>query len=157
MKHLNDYINEHRIDEGGLRDTLFGEIVMKILGTGLDWIGKSVGWLADSFKGAVRQGWDSFKNVNSEVWHSYCRDTGFKFNRPRNEKEYGLLASQIIDSNKTYEEKFDAIERLDSITNGQTDMMCVTICKLCLTNAGNKDITKKHLEVYITDFILVFF
>ena len=49
MKRLNDYINEKQINEAGLRDTLFGEIVMKLLNTGLDWIQKSASWVRQRF------------------------------------------------------------------------------------------------------------
>ena len=72
MKRLNDYIIEkQQINEAGLRDTLFGEIVMKLLGTGLDWIGKGVGWIADSLKGAAAEGWKSFSGINDDAWFGW--------------------------------------------------------------------------------------
>ena len=77
MKRLNDYILEQQntcpdyfINESGLRDTLFGSIVMKLLDTGLSWIEKGVGWMADTLKEAAAGAWDSLKGVSKKTLNS---------------------------------------------------------------------------------------
>lgn len=146
MKQLKDYIYERQeINEAGLRDTLFGEIVMKILGTGLDWIGKAGAWLADSVKGAVHEGWSSFKSVSNEAWLRYCRETGYNGRMPKNEKEFATMMTKMANSDETLANKIKFYENMISITN-DVDLAITYICTACLYESSKDDATVEDIE-----------
>lgn len=146
MKQLKDYIYERQeINEAGLRDTLFGEIVMKILGTGLDWIGKAGAWLADSVKGAVHEGWNSFKSVSNDVWLRYCRETGYSGRMPKSEKEFAVMMTKMANSDQSLKDKVKFYENMISITN-DVDLAITYICTACLYEASKDDATVEDVE-----------
>lgn len=146
MKQLKDYIYERQeINEAGLRDTLFGEIVMKILGTGLDWIGKAGAWLADSVKGAVHEGWNSFKSVSNDVWLRYCRETGYNGRMPKSEKEFAVMMTKMANSDQSLKDKVKFYENMISITN-DVDLAITYICTACLYEASKDDATVEDVE-----------
>lgn len=153
MKQLKDYIIEHQqINETGLRDTLFGEIVMKLLGTGLDWIGKGTGWLADSFKEALSSGFSAVKGAGSKAFTTFTTKHHIRdVEMPKNEKDLAGFFDKILhDEQKSYEDKYDIF-----IDWGKEfkdlNSACVYICKLQLENAGKKDITEEKLKEYAED------
>lgn len=153
MKQLKDYIIEHQqINETGLRDTLFGEIVMKVLGTGLDWIGKGTGWLADSFKEALAGGFNALKDAGDKTFTSFVNKHHIhKAEMPKNEKDLAGFFDKILhDEQKSYEDKYDIFKDWGKEFK-DLDTSCVYICKLQLENAGKKDITVEKLKEYAED------
>ena len=104
MKRLNDYIIEkQQINEAGLRDTLFGEIVMKILGTGLEWITKGVGWIADTMKEGISGAWQGVKGLGQNVWTEVCKDMGYRGKLPTSEKDYARFQQYLLEPKDTKE------------------------------------------------------
>lgn len=153
MKQLKDYIIEHQqIDEAGLRDTLFGEIVMKLLGTGLDWIGKGAGWLADSFKEALSFGFNALKNAGDKAFNTFTNKHHIHdVKMPKNEKDLAGFFDKILhDNQRSYEDKYDIFMDWGKEFK-DVNSACVYICKLQLEKAGQKDITEEKLKDYIED------
>lgn len=153
MKQLKDYIIEHQqINETGLRDTLFGEIVMKLLGTGLDWIGKGTGWLADSFKEALTSGFDAVKHAGDKAFTTFTTKHHIRdVEIPKSEKDLAGFFDKILhDEQKSYEDKYDIFMDWGKEFK-DLNSACVYICKLQLENAGKKDITEEKLKDYAED------
>lgn len=69
MKTLKDFIKESQeINEG-----LFGDIVRKLLDTGLSWIGSSVKWIADKSADVVGEVWKTHKDTLRDVYSDFRR------------------------------------------------------------------------------------
>lgn len=150
MKQLKDYIIEHQqINETGLRDTLFGEIVMKILGTGLDWIGKAGGWVADSLKGAVSTGWNTLGNLSKDTWYNWAKAHGYSnFKYPNNEKAFMKFVNDRFVSNTddSLDDRLDAILDLCKRANGNGDTYAQMALPVLLAHAKNKNATQEDVK-----------
>lgn len=150
MKQLKDYIYERQeINEAGLRDTLFGEIVMKILGTGLDWIGKAGSWVADSLKGAVSTGWNTLGGLSKDVWYRWSKDHGYRdFNYPKNEKSFMKFVNDRFVSNtdESLDDRLDALLDLCKRANGSGDVYAQMALPVLVAHAENKNATQEDVK-----------
>ena len=161
MKHLNDYIIEkQQINEAGLRDTLFGEIVMKILGTGLDWIHKGVAWIADTVKEGVAGAWSASKGLGQNIWEKVYRDIGYTGKIPTSEREFSKLQNYILEPKDTKErlkrctEFYNALLKagVDKETAGQILANITGAATLpVLFDDKTDEVDKKIIQNYLTE------
>lgn len=149
MKRLNDYIIEkQQINEGGLRDTLFGEIVMKLLGTGLDWIGKGVGWIADSLKGAAAEGWKSFNGIKDDTWLAWRKHSRYNGDMPKNEKEFIRFMNDYYISNndESIESRYETLIEMCRQFNFNNDTLAKMALPMLAAYGENKDASKEDTQ-----------
>ena len=89
MKSLKQFIKESQyIDE-----SLFGDIVRKLLDTGLSWIEGSVKWIANKSTDAVGEVWKTHRDVLTTAYSDFRRTyPQYKFlpETPKTPEEYGL-------------------------------------------------------------------
>lgn len=123
MKRLNDYILEQQqehpeyfINESGLRDTLFGSIVMKLLDTGLGWIEKGVGWMADTLKDAAAGAWDSLKGVSKKTVNAVMEEVRRRGKVDKNQKD---PLSAYVYGGETPEERAKRAKEVQDIMKEQ--------------------------------------
>lgn len=119
MKRLNDYIleqqqdnSEYFINESGLRDTLFGSIVMKLLDTGLSWIEKGVGWMADTLKDAAAGAWESLKGVSKKTVNAVMEEVR---KRGKVDKKHKDPLSAYVYAGETPEERAKRAKEVQDI------------------------------------------
>jgi hypothetical protein len=161
MKSLNDYIVEkQQINEAGLRDTLFGEIVMKLLGTGLDWIKGSASWVADTLKQGFAGAWGHAKNLNEKAWENVFTRWHYKGDIPTNEqtmakvvKENILVHQKMQDRIKACDDFYEACVAAGN-DNDSALAMYINYCIMSIipamtedgTSDEEKNIGKKKLD-----------
>lgn len=149
MKRLNDYIIEkQQINEAGLRDTLFGEIVMKLLGTGLDWIGKGVGWIADSLKGAAAEGWKSFSGINDDAWFGWRKRSHYNGDMPKNEKEFIQFINDYYISNtdESIESRYETLIEMCRQFKFNNDTLAKMALPMLSAYGENKKASKEDTQ-----------
>ena len=107
MKSLTQFIKESQhINEG-----LLGDIVRKLLDTGLSWIGGSVKWIADKMADSVSGIWKTHKDVLGTVYsdfiHSHPQYT-FLPKAPKTAEEAAIGDMDIfLNENIAAEDKID--------------------------------------------------
>lgn len=143
MKRLNDYINEKQINEAGLRDTLFGEIVMKLLNTGLDWISKSASWVANSMKDSVSEAWKSAKILPQSGWNKLREEQGgYTGPVPTNDKEFNKFIEWCL-APKDIKERVNRAKlfysTFDGVKRDQVDNIYVHLIIMGVTPVMNDD------------------
>lgn len=143
MKHLNDYINERRVDEAGLRDTLFGSIVLKIVDAGLSWIGKAGAWLADSFKAGLSEGWKTVKGLQLPKFNDWGKRHGYNGKMPSNEKEFAEFFNEMFinNKNKSLDERYKAFINFCEISEMDIDSLVNMSLPMFISNATKKNAT----------------
>lgn len=157
MKNFKDYIEEQRINEDGLRDTLIGTIIMKLLGTGLDWLGGTVKWIANSFKGASKEGLNLFNNINRNDFERYIEKNRYKYkynNIPTSEREYIEFMDKnfIRNDNNSLKEIIAELENFKQEFNASNNWFvihaCMTIVNYCNKNGNfNEEKGQEALSV----------
>lgn len=165
MKRLNDYINEkQQINEAGLRDTLFGEIVMKLLSTGLDWISKSASWVANSMKDSVAEAWKSARYLPHSGWAKLREEHGgYDGPVPTTDKEFNKFIEWCL-SPKDIKERVNRAKLFYStfkdVKRDQVDNIYVQLIIMAVTpvindskaTSADKDFAKKVLNETKTKF-----
>jgi hypothetical protein len=148
MKRLNDYINEkQQINEAGLRDTLFGEIVMKLLNTGLDWIQKGASWVANSMKDSVSEAWKSARMLPRSAWTRLSEEHGgYTGPVPTNDKEFNKFIEWCL-APKDIKERVNRAKLFYSSFEGtkqdQVDNIYVNLIIMAVTPVMNDDKASK--------------
>lgn len=92
MKSLKQFIKESQ----EINESLFGDIVRKLLDTGLSWIEGSAKWVADHFVKTTAELWDTAKNLTDKEWDILRRRSGYGgYGAPRNEYEYAKIMAGL--------------------------------------------------------------
>lgn len=158
MKSLRNYIYENQeksIDEG-----LIGDIIMKVLSTGLDWIGNSVAWVANNVKEAVGEMWKSAKDVADETWDKLGKAAGIKnLKAPKSDKDLNAILKEAYMKYPTFEERVKKAEEIlpilkDDMEAKDYEVLYVnaiyTLCVMVTSNEKcsdeEKEAAKKKLE-----------
>ena len=113
MKSLKQFIKESQyIDE-----SLFGDIVRKLLDTGLSWIEGSAKWVADHVVKTTAELWDTSKHITDRGWDILRTRSGYGgYGAPRDEYEYarmmaGLQRERDFNKRLKYiDDTFDGLE-----------------------------------------------
>lgn len=113
MKSLKQFIKESQyIDE-----SLIGDIVRKLLDTGLSWIEGSAKWVADHIVKTTAELWDTTKHITDKGWDRLWERSGYRgYGAPRNEYEYarmmaGLQRERDFNKRLKYiDDTFDGLE-----------------------------------------------
>ena len=69
MKTLKDFIKESQ----EINESLFGDIVRKLLDTGLSWISGSVKWIANKSADVVSDIWKTHRDVLTNTYSEFRR------------------------------------------------------------------------------------
>ena len=111
MKSLTQFIKESQ----EINESLFGDIIRKLLDTGLSWIEGSVKWIADKSADAVGEVWKTRKDTLGTVYSDFRRthpQYNFLPEMPNNPKDYALLDISIL-----YNKGVTAEHKIDYATN----------------------------------------
>ena len=90
MKTLKDFIKESQ----EINESLFGDIVRKLLDTGLSWISGSVKWIANKSADAVSDIWKTHRDVLTNTYSEFRRShPEYKFlpEAIKTPEEYGAI------------------------------------------------------------------
>ena len=90
MKTLKDFIKESQ----EINESLFGDIVRKLLDTGLSWISGSVKWIANKSADAVSDIWKTHRDVLTNTYSEFRRSNPkYKFlpETLKTPEEYGMV------------------------------------------------------------------
>lgn len=92
MKSLTQFIKESQyIDE-----SLIGDVVRKLLDTGLSWIEGSAKWVADHIVKTTAELWDTSKHITDRGWGILRTRSGYGgYGAPRDEYEYAKIMAGL--------------------------------------------------------------
>ena len=148
MKSLTQFIKESQhIDE-----SLFGDIVRKLLDTGLSWLEGSAKWVADHVVKTTAELWNTTKNVTEKGWERLRLRSGYRgHGAPKDEYEYikimgGLhkekdLSKRLKYIDDTFGELRDEYgNRTDWAANWYMERMKASFETLSDANASDSDI-----------------
>ena len=160
MKSLKQFIKESQhIDE-----SLFGDIVRKLLDTGLSWIEGSVKWIANKSTDAVGEIWKTHRDVLTNTYYDFRRShPEYNKSLPKminTPEEFSVgLISAFYDNNKSTDHKIELATKLikNTINSGSSNekgnsiAMIATDCYLGITKspkatADDKAKAKKFLQ-----------
>ena len=92
MKSLKQFIKESQyIDE-----SLIGDVVRKLLDTGLSWIEGSAKWVADHVVKTTAELWDTTKHITDKGWDRLRFRSGYGgYGAPKDEYEYAKIMAGL--------------------------------------------------------------
>ena len=92
MKTLKDFIKESQ----EINESLFGDIVRKLLDTSLSWIGSSAKWVADHVVKTTAELWNTTKHITDKGWDRLRFRSGYGgYGAPRDEYEYAKIMAGL--------------------------------------------------------------
>ena len=92
MKSLTQFIKESQ----EINESLLGDIIRKLLDTGLSWIEGSAKWVADHVVKTTAELWNTTKHITDRGWDRLWERSGYKgYGAPRNEYEYAKMMSGL--------------------------------------------------------------
>ena len=160
MKSLKQFIKESQeINEG-----LLGDIIRKLLDTGLSWIEGSVKWIANKSTDAVGEIWKTHRDVLTTTYSDFRRShPEYNKSLPRTintPEEFSVgLISIFYDDNKSADHKIELATKLikNTINGGSSDekgnsiAMIATDCYVGITKSpkatdADKTKAKKFLQ-----------
>ena len=149
MKTLKDFIKESQeINEG-----LLGDIVRKLLDTGLSWIEGSAKWVADHIVKTTAELWNTTKHITDKGWDILRTRSGHGgYGAPRDEYEYakimaGLHRGKYLDDDLKYID--DTFKKLKSEFGSDDDWVKIIhiehmqACFKALSNPKTPDEQRK--------------
>lgn len=150
MKTLKDFIKESQeINEG-----LFGDIVRKLLDTGLSWIEGSAKWVADHVVKTTAELWDTTKNITDKGWERLRFRSGYKgHGAPEDEYEYAKMMSGLHrekDFNKRLKYIDDTFDELQNEFGSKSDWAAHWYeqrMKTCFITLSDPNASDKEKEV----------
>ena len=160
MKSLKQFIKESQ----EIHESLFGDIVRKLLDTGLSWIEGSVKWIADKSADAVSDIWKTHRDVLINTYSDFRRShPEYNKSLPRTintPEEFSVgLISIFYDDNKSTDHKIELATKLikNTVNEGSSDekgnsiAMLASECYLGITKspkatADDKAKAKKFLQ-----------
>ena len=124
MKTLKDFIKESQ----EINESLFGDIVRKLLDTGLSWISGSVKWIANKSADAISDIWKTHRDVLTNTYSDFRRShPEYNKSLPRTlntpaEFSAGLI-SMFYDDTKSTDHKIELATKLikNTIDNGSSE------------------------------------
>ena len=159
MKSLTQFIKESQhIDE-----SLFGDIVRKLLDTGLSWLEGSAKWVADHIVKTTAELWDTTKNVTEKGWERLRLRSGYKgHGAPRDEYEYSQLMSGLHRERNFYKRNEyidDTFDGLENEFGGKDNWVAhwyeqrMKSCFICLSDPDSTDKEKEDAKKILNDII----
>lgn len=140
MRNINDYINEHlNVNEG-----LIGDIIRKLLDTGLRWIEGSVKYIADKSVDATKEIWHTHKDYLIDEYDRIMRHNpqlrkDHKLPRhATNPEEAGIGLFYYF-----FDEDFDKIPAKDRIEKAKD------VIKRLKTRRGDQDKIDKQIAIIV--------
>ena len=138
MKTLKDFIKESQ----EINESLFGDIVRKLLDTGLSWISGSIKWIANKSADAVSDIWKTHRDVLTNTYSEFRRSNPkYKFlpETPKTDKEYSLsLLITFLNDSVSADDKItlantviSAIKKEKDNKHGKTDNSIAEITANC--------------------------
>ena len=92
MKSLKQFIKESQ----EIHESLVGDVVRKLLDTGLSWIEGSAKWVAEHIAKATAELWDTAKNLTDKEWDILRARSGYGgYGAPRDEYEYAKIMAGL--------------------------------------------------------------
>ena len=160
MKTLKDFIKESQ----EINESLLGDIIRKLLDTGLSWIEGSVKWIANKSADAVGDIWKTHRDVLINTYSDFRRShPEYTKSLPRTVNTPGEFSVGLIsifyDDNKSADHKIELATKLikNTINGGSSDekgnsiAMITTDCYIGITKspkatADDKAKAKKFLQ-----------
>ncbi len=146
MKSLTQFIKESQ----EIHESLVGDVVRKLLDTGLSWIEGSVKWIANKSTDAVGEIWKTHKDALINTYSDFIRShPEYNKSLPRTintPEEFSLgMISVFCDDNKSTDHKIELATKLikNTIDNGSSDKkgnsiaMIATDCYLGIIKSPN--------------------
>ena len=92
MKSLTQFIKEAQ----EIHESLIGDVVRKLLDTGLSWIEGSAKWVADHIVKTTAELWDTSKHITDRGWGILRSRSGYGgYGAPRDEYEYAKIMAGL--------------------------------------------------------------
>ena len=117
MKSLTQFIKESQ----EIHESLIGDVVRKLLDTGLSWIEGSAKWVADHVVKTTAELWDTAKHIPDNEWTILRRRSGYGgYGAPRDEYEYAKIMAglqQEKDFKKRLKNIDDTFKKLGNTDN----------------------------------------
>ena len=125
MKSLKQFIKESQ----EIHESLVGDVVRKLLDTGLSWIEGSAKWVAEHIAKVTAELWDTAKNLTDKEWDILRRRSGYGgYGAPRDEYEYAKIMAGLH-RGKNYSERIkninDIIDELDHKSGNNSNWVVV--------------------------------
>ena len=138
MKTLKDFIKESQ----EINESLFGDIVRKLLDTGLSWISGSIKWIANKSADAFADIWKTHRDVLLNTYSEFRRshpDYKPLFKNPKTPEEYTANMMNIfLDEKRSADDKIKTANKFikntrdngsgTSIEKGNTIAMLTAQC-----------------------------
>ena len=159
MKSLTQFIKESQhIDE-----SLFGDIVRKLLDTGLSWLEGSAKWVADHVVKTTAELWDTTKNVTEKGWERLRLRSGYRgHGAPNDEYEYARMMSGLHKEQNFYKRNQyidDTFDGLEDEFGGKDNWVAhwyeqrMKSCFICLSDPDSTDKEKEDAKKILNDII----
>ena len=139
MKTLKDFIKESQ----EINESLLGDIIRKLLDTGLSWISGSVKWIANKSADAVSDIWKTHRDVLTNTYSEFRRShPQYKFlpEAIKTPEEYGAINVAIY-----FDDSIPADNKIEKANN---------IIRKFKNNKGNPDSINKLIVSEATDCYL---
>lgn len=157
MKSLTQFIKESQhIDE-----SLFGDIVRKLLDTGLSWLEGSAKWVADHVVKTTAELWDTTKNVTEKGWERLRLRSGYRgHGAPKDEYEYARMMSGLHKEQNFYKRNQyidDTFDGLEDEFGGKDNWVAhwyeqrMKSCFICLSDPDSTDKEKEDAKKILND------
>lgn len=142
MKTLKDFIKESQ----EINESLLGDIIRKLLDTGLSWISGSVKWIANKSADAISDIWKTHRdvliNTHSEFMRSHP-DYKPLFKNPKTPEEYTANMMNIfLDEKRSADDKIKQANKLikntrDNDINGEKGNSIAMIAAQCYVGVAH--------------------
>lgn len=118
MKTLTNYIKEsQRINEG-----LLSDIIMKLLDTGLSWLGSASKFIADNLVGATAEMWKTAKGVTEEGWKYWAESSNIRYaGPPKSERDFVKYINPFFEEKNADKRNQNIDELFKQLKNYNTD------------------------------------
>lgn len=159
MKSLTQFIKESQhIDE-----SLFGDIVRKLLDTGLSWLEGSAKWVADHVVKTTAELWDTTKNVTEKGWERLRLRSGYRgHGAPQDEYEYSRMMNGLHtekDFHKRLSYIDDTFNEIKNEFGNKENWLAhwyeqrMKTCFICLSDPNSTDKEKEEAKTILKDII----
>jgi hypothetical protein len=149
MKSLTNYIKEsQRINEG-----LLADIIMKLLDTGLSWLGSASKFIADNLVGATAEMWKTAKGVSEEAWKHWAERSNIRYSGPpKNERDFVRYINPFFEEKNADKRNQNIDEFFKELKNYNIDgetlefMYLTTRMQNAFITLSDENATKKQLK-----------